>query len=289
MSWGGWPWARGPTDADALARVTRLATEATDALASGGRWAPALSALPRAMAGAFGADAVPRPFDLGAAREALNAVASTQAAARLQHAPFPGAAAALAAQARATLDLLEHMPVEESGWSVHRLEGAGVALAVRPYRTRALRVRMRAAADMSSSTRAAAGSLAIEVRLGDDGILQSVEPRQDTTARLVGARGGGKRLRLEAVGATGRRLVRADGARVIVADEPVTAGEATWSLGDAWAWTQETPSRWVGHLGDERVLLDLDAHLDWRCEGNLLRAARPPNTRILTTLELRRG
>ncbi len=284
-----WTWSRVPADVDALARVTRLATEATDALASGGRWATSLSALPRAMEAAFGADAVPRPFNLAAAREALSAVASTQAAARLHHAPFPGAAAALASQARATLDLLEHMQVEESGWSVHRLEGAGVALAGRPYRAHALRVRMRAAADMSSSTRAAAGSLAVEVRLGDATILHSVEPGQDTTARLTGARGGGKRLRLEAVGDTGRRLLRADGARVIVADEPATEGEATWSLGDAWAWTQESSSRWVGHLGDERALLDLDAHLDWRCEGKVLRAARTPNTRILTTLELRRG
>ena len=72
-------------------------------------------------------------------------------------------------------------------------------------------------------------------------------------------------------------------------DEPVTAGEATWSLGTAWAWTQETPSRWVGHLGDERALVDLDARLAWRWDGDLVRAARTPNTRILTTLELRRG
>ncbi len=284
-----WTWSRVPADVDALARVTRLATEATDALVAGGRWAPALSALPRAMEAAFGADAVPRPFDLAAAREALTAVASTQAAARLHHAPFPGAAAALASQARATLDLVENMAVEESGWSVHRLEGAGVALAARPYRTHALRVRLRAFADTSGSPRAPGGSHAIEVRLGDATILHSVEAGQDTTARLTGARGNGKRLRLEAVGATGRRLLRADGARMVVTDEPVTAGRATWSLGAAWAWTQESSSRWVGHLGDERALLDLDAHLDWRREDDLLRAARTPNTRILTTLELRRG
>lgn len=274
---------------DALARVTRLATEATDALVTGGRWAPALSALPRAMEAAFDADAAPRPFHLPAAREALAALASTQLAARLHHAPFPGAAAALASRARATLDLLERMPVEDSGWSVHRLEGPGVAIAARPYRTRALRVRMRAPADRSGSPRAPEGSHEIALHLGDDAILQSLAPGNDTTARLIGARGGGKRLRLESVGGSGRRLLRGDGARVIVTDEPLTAGEATWSLGTAWAWTQETPSRWVGHLGDERALVDLDARLEWRWDGDLLRAARAANTRILTTLELRRG